>query len=300
MRRVASLVAIAVACAAPCAHCGASDLSPAADGGALDAASDVATEHAADAGRDAGPPTAYLRVANLAPGAPPVDVCIAQHGTTAYVGPIVASLASIASGVDGSTGSVAYPGASAYFSLDPGTYDAWLTTSGACDGSGPTTALPALAANDAATIAYLAPSGDAGAPLVAMVLADDASPPAASALRVFHAIAGAPSLDFGWDAPWFPLFEGLTYGAIAEHVAPSSGALDANGYLAIAPVASTPFAARPSGADAASDVASTSLSDFAANVTAFAIGAVGDPAHPPSILVCTDDVSSGGVLSDCR
>ena len=35
-------------------------------------------------------------------------------------------------------------------------------------------------------------------------------------------------------------------------------------------------------------------------VTAFAIGGKsGDSAHPPSILICTDNQPSGGSLSDC-
>jgi hypothetical protein len=101
-------------------------------------------------------PQTFVRVAHAVPDAPPVDFCVAPHGTTAFQGPLLGQLAGelaeagapvpAGDGPDGAADfGLSYTQVSAYVALDAGTYDLRIVASGAgsCDFSAP-------------------PSGDAG------------------------------------------------------------------------------------------------------------------------------------------
>jgi hypothetical protein len=119
----------------------------------------------ADAGVDGGDsageaaaisPQAYLRIAQVSPHLPPIDLCVAPHGTTAFQGPLLARL--IAStgqdaGTDALAPGLAYAQVSAYLSLDEGQYDVRLVAAGAssCSASLPTASAPDDGGEDAAS-----------------------------------------------------------------------------------------------------------------------------------------------------
>lgn len=272
---------------------------------------DVSTDAPADAA-DAGPPQAYLRVAQLSPDAPSADLCVAPHGTTSFQGPLLAQLSSPDAGADAAAVGLAYAQVSAYLALAPGPYDVRLVVAGAADCSADASAfvpdvteLPSLAQNAYVTLLLAGEqqptSGDHG--FTAVALMDDATLDAgAAAMRAVNAMPSAPLLDFGigsLDAGWTPLFTDVGFAAPA-HAAPSAGALDPNGYLPMAPLAGQPFSARAS-TGATGDLASAenvSLA-FGAIATLFAIGKPGDAVHPAALLLCTDNSPTGGIVSDC-
>jgi hypothetical protein len=144
------------------------------------------------------------------------------------------------------------------------------------------------------------------APLTFTLLPDDeVLVSGAAVLRAINAMPGEPALDFGFSSPaaWVPLFSDVVFGAASAKAAAGEGAVDARGYLPIAPTEGQALSARPFGGDGGTDVAtSSSLEvDLGGIATVIAIGgAAGDSTHPAGILLCSDNQPSGGLLSDCR
>jgi hypothetical protein len=319
----------------------------------------------ADSADDALPsaPQAFLRIAQLSPDLPAVDVCVAPHGTTAFQGPLLARLAA-SLGEDGGTEAAA-PGlvftqVSAYLSLDQGPYDVRLVAAGAnsCSSSlpsasapgdvdsgedgaisvdsgaagGPTdggedeaqatdgtvdassgtpdwTDLPPLTFHTYTTLLIAGDWQPAGADpgLTLALLPDDAvlAGPAA-ALRAVNAVPGWPAADFGlgsFATDWMPVLTGVIFAAASAHAGTDDGVVDPNGYLAISPQHAQAMGARPSSGDAGVGVAVASRVeiDLGSVATVVAVGGkTGDSAHPPALLLCTDNQPSGALLSDCN
>src|SRR5580658_4607891 len=141
--RIQSLLAGAAAIGSACAAKSTSDppaqTSPVNDGGTDDS---VLAPQAADAGgavgdgAPAGAPPALLRVAQMSPDLPPIDVCFAIHGTGAFEGPLLSTLAGDA-GVDSGAPALEFAQVSAYLALTAGQYDARIVPAGSagCDAS---------------------------------------------------------------------------------------------------------------------------------------------------------------------
>lgn len=289
-------------------------IAPAADGG-----SDASDDAPAPA------PQAFVRIAQLSPDVPPVDVCIAPHGTTDFQGPLVGQLALSLAGGDGgaedaSLPGLSYPQVSAYLAVTPGPYDVRLVAAGATDcsaglsaddasgGLPDTTNLPALAYGTYATLLIagdFSPAGTDRALTVAMLPDDAVLAGGAAVLRAINAVPSWPSLDLGYGSPagtWSPVLANVAFAQASSQAAPGYGTVDGNGYLAIAPIAGEPVGAWPVDSDAASDAARASSVeiDLGSIATVVAIGGkTGDGANPPSLLVCMDNQPSGGLLSDC-
>jgi hypothetical protein len=106
--------------------------------------SGAATDEAGDDEAAATPaPQVSLRIAHVSPDAPPFDVCLAPTGTTAFQGPFLDAFAAATAAANGTpfpddsgaaTG-LSYGQVSAYFLVEPGTYDVRLVAAGAtsCD-----------------------------------------------------------------------------------------------------------------------------------------------------------------------
>jgi hypothetical protein len=314
----------AVACSA---HHGAQ-----AGQGTHDAGDDAGNPAQDDGGSDGAasgeastPTQTYLRIANVSPDMPSIDICLAPHGTGSFQGPLIGHVVAAASG-DGGEGAeaeadeggaaapgVAYPQVSAYLSLDPGQLDVRIVPAGAAscspipflpDG----TDLPSLALGAYSTLLVagdLAPAGADPGVTVAVLPDDAVLAGGAASLRAINAMPGDPALDFGVgsaDAPWLPLFTGVRFAAASAQVNPDDGILDSAGYASIAPFADEAMSARPSSSDAGTDVASASAVTIPLGsiATVIAIGGkTGDAAHPPGLLLCTDNAPSGGILADC-
>jgi hypothetical protein len=279
-----------------------------------------ATPPIADAGgpSDAGasaPPQAYLRVAQLSPDLPPIDVCVASHGTTTFQGPLVGQLAGALD--DAGPGAVApglgYAQVGAYLALVPGQYDVRIVAAGALScsvgdsGVPDATNLPALAFNTYSTLLLAGESSPVGSDegLTVRVVTDDAVITGGAALlRAVNAVPSSPALDLGLGSdagPWAALLTDVAFAAASAQVGPGEGAVDSNGYLPIAPLSNQAVSFRASedaGVDVA--VANSVEIDVGAIATLIAIGGkTGDLTHPPALLLCVDNQPSGGLLSDC-
>jgi hypothetical protein len=287
-------------------------------------------------------PQALLRVAQLSPDLPPVDVCVAPHGTTLFQGPLLEQLvASLGEdgGTDAAPPGLAYAQVSAYLSLDEGQYDVRLVAAGAtsCSPSLPSsstsgdgaadaeaadgpdtdaasggtpdwTDLPSLAFNTNTTLLIAGDWQPAGSDpgLTVALLGDDAvlvGPDAV--LRAINAVPTWATADFGlgsFGSDWMAILSAVPFAAASADASVDSGGVDSNGYLAIAPQQGEALGARPSSSDGGAAVAvATSVEiDFGSIATVIAIGGkTGDTAHPPALLLCTDNQPSGALLSDC-
>jgi hypothetical protein len=274
---------------------------------------------------DAPPPApqALLRIANTSPDAPPLDVCVAPHGTATFQGPLIGQLAASGedggagdagdadTGAEGATPGVAYPQVSAYVALTPGRYDVRIVAAGAPSCDAPLvsdwTSLPLLAVDCATTLLVAGdflPAAD-DAPLTVTMLTDDqVLSGGAVALRAIDAVPSQHALDFGLGSgpAWEALLTDVIFAAASSQTASGEGTVDVNGYTPIAPLLSQAISARVSSSDAGADLAiATDVEiDLGSVATVIAIGGkTGDTAHPPALLLCVDNQPSGGLLSDC-
>jgi hypothetical protein len=316
------------------AACSAQHGSPGAQG-TYDASeadtSSPTTEGGGDAAADddASPTQTYLRIAHVSPDMPPIDVCVALHGTGSYQGPLIGQLAATnagdagedaeGGGADGDAGlpGVSYAQVSAYLPLDPGDYDVRIVAAGAssCDASTDggaavpdSTNLPALTLAGYATLLVageLSPFGTEPGINVGVLPDDAVLSGGAASLRAINAIPSQPSLDFGMGSSttqWLAFVTDVHFAAASAQVNPDDGAVDPNGYVGIAPLSDQAMSARSSSSDAATDVAAASsvTIPLGSIATVIAIGGkTGDSTHPPALLLCTDNQPSGGTLADC-
>ncbi|MGO9834943.1 MAG: DUF4397 domain-containing protein [Polyangiaceae bacterium] len=315
--RIPALLAGAAAIGSACTAKSTSDppaqMSVAIDGGTDDSAlMPQAVDGAPEPGdaTPAGAPPALLRVAQMSPDLPPIDVCLAVHGTGAFEGPLLAQMAGDA-GVDSGTPALEFAQVSAYLSVTAGQYDARLVPAGTvgCDAASSLadgTNLPPLEYDTSGTLLVAGDASPAGADsaLTLVVLPDDAVlAGGASSLRAVNAVPSAPSLDFGFGSfatEWLPLLTAVGFASASMHVGPGEGAVDSDGYLPIGQVSGQVLSARAS-AGATSD---TAVGDVAIPVgsiaTVIAVGGkTGDATHPPAIFLCIDNQPAGGLLADC-
>jgi hypothetical protein len=293
---------------------------------AIEAANaDVAASAAGDGGGgnvvEAGPTVSspppsmvLIRFANWAPDAPPIDVCIAPHGTGAFQGPVVAELAALYAGDAGAEGDAAIPGltsplVSSYILAAPGQYDARIVVAGAgscAAGIGSdATELPVVAAGGAETIAVLegASSAPAGYDLRIAAFLDDVSASGATAIRVINAASGMPQIDVGTGT-----FAANNFKAIFKHVpigvtGQASGAavtslVDRNGYYANAPLSDVVLSAHASGATADGVTSLSPTTIGAGSIVTIAV--VGGASGAATALVeCFDNAGAFDAFSDC-
>jgi Domain of unknown function (DUF4397) len=326
---------------------GASLEGASADGAVLDTGTPPDEAAVAEGAGDDGsalPPQTFLRVAQLSPDLPPIDLCVAPHGTSAFQGPLIAELASSLGGADAASPGIGYAQISAYVSVAAGQYDVRIVAAGASDCSAAVTGVSAGVSADAGVSTDAGVSADAGVSTDAGVSADvsvSATPTfvanaystilvagervptgtdrgltvtalvddavlsgQAVALRAVNTMPTAPSLDFGYgsfSAGWFPLLTNVAFASASAEAAPSVGAVDARGYLPLAPLASQALSARlSSGAASDAALAKSMTIDTGSVATVIALGGrTGDTAHPAALLLCIDNSPAGGLLSDC-
>ncbi len=209
---VASLGLVASACSSG-ASC-AGDASAAGDGANAEGAGDATS--GADSAGGGGNPTMSaadamaqnvvgLRVANWSPDSPAVDFCLAQHGTTAFQGPVLRELAAQeadAGLVEAGPPALSFPAVSSYSFVVADQYDARIVVGGADCTVGITTDatnLPPLARGSFTTFALLGEAnpigGAAGLEIVAFEDAAGSGP--AVAVRFINAAANVPAANFG-------------------------------------------------------------------------------------------------------
>lgn len=281
---------------------------------------------------DAAAPPAQVsfRIAHLSPDAPPFDVCLAPHATTDDEGPFLHAFAAAAAAANGTpfpddsgaaTGLV-YGQVSAYFKVEPGTYEVRLVAAGATSCDTPLGALPTSLVDGGAAIEATIPSVSVADPFTTLLVAGEASPTGTdpsltvapigddsvlvsggAALRAVNALASGVSQDFGFgafDAGYLPVFADVAFAQAASHVSPDEAKLDGNGYLTVGEQDGVSFSARASTGATADTVATQSLQiDLGAITTVIAIGGDSAGKAPAQLLLCVDNWPSGGALSDC-
>jgi hypothetical protein len=233
--------------------------------------------------------TSHVRVAHLSPDAPNVDFCVAPHGTTDFIGPILAS--------NGHMTGLAYGNATKYFDLPADQYDVRLVPPGMADckqalgGLPDFTDLPDLPDGTSATIAAEGLVAFASAsPFALKAYVDDTTVDAGKAkLRFVHASPGTPAVDVGLGGGvlFTSLFSDISFG--------NAGA----SYLVTAPIDGAELSARAHGTrqDALS-IKPTAL-PAGAIASAFAIGELTSATTPLRVLLCVDNAAPNGLLSQC-
>jgi hypothetical protein len=307
----------------------ASGGTPADSGGAIDAS--PADQGAADqsAGDAAAPAPSfafsYVRLANWSLNAPPVDVCLAPHGTTAFEGPLMAlQLGKDAGASDGGGELVSFPQLSAYLPVTPQAYDARLVVAGAtsCSTNLVPDVLDVPALGQGGGYATLALMGDlaggTGATGIRMVgMADDVLAPDLGhvEIRFVHAASNSPPVNVSaGDLQMLKvgkLFSNVPFGSVttpaeAKATAPAdAGAsvhVDDAGYRTLSPQLPWFFGVQAAGATApeASGVmqaAGGSIVTVVLLPTSLLAVDSGVPAL--ELLECVDNGAGFTPLSDC-
>jgi hypothetical protein len=270
---------------------------------------------AVDSPEEAATPVVNVRLADWSPDAPTggYDVCLAPHGTTNWVGPILASIAG-----DAGTFSLGFPTVTTYIQFTPpGAYDLEIEAVGSdCTATAVnTTAIANLDLSTADGFYTLALVGDSTAAgsdpaITAIALGDDVAPTGGTAnvrfLNVAPSLNGATTVDFGTGAlgasSFSALETGITFAALATAGDSDAGAVDPNGYVSVAAfTAATEFSGHVTG-QTTTDTATASGQMIAGNTSATLVlinGKTGGSAA--SFLVCQGDTTTGQVdnLSSC-
>ena len=269
-----------------------------------------------DVAAEAAATQAFVRLAVWSPDEAAVDFCVAPHGSTSYVGPLVAQLAASAgtgpADAEAGPAGLSFPQVSAYVALAPQRFDVTIVAagSGSCaGGSLQATTLPELTAGSYTTLALVGDAqpaaSDPGLSLVAF--GDDTAVPAPAPgawLRFINASPSLPSVDFGigseQNANFQGLFSGVQFGQTGTQGGTDAGTVDVNGYLASLPSTGTVMSVHAS-TGGASDVAAADGVDFGfGSVTTIALvgGKTGDVAEPAQLIQCADGAIAGW-LSAC-
>jgi hypothetical protein len=286
--------------------------------------------HAGPGDADAAPAPGGVRFANLSPDGPPVDFCIAQHGTGLFQGPMLANLTTaLAEGGMVSFAGLNFPQVSAYALVPPGLYDARVIVNGAdCSVSGlvdqPATLTVGI--GGFGTIALLGHAQPAGQ-LKLLGLQDDTTPgPAADGgasspkmyMRFVHAAPDQGPVDFGLDLNGKgakPIFTGVDFtrtGTPANAIPDAGLKVDDAGYLASGgpacmtgnPLPCPAVRVEPSSQEEAGVVLlSGTFTGTTGAVLTIALIPNASPdagaTAPPSFLECVDNAATVQVLGNC-
>ena len=272
-------------------------------GGALDSGSPADSGNPIDSGTpvdsgkpDGGVSTAKVRVAHLSPDAPAVDFCLAPHGTTTFIGPVLKGA--------GAAGGLSFGQVTKYIDVPAIQYDVRIVAPNAASCATSlanlpdVTNLPALGAGIAVTLAAEGELAQGTTSPFGIKPYVDATAVAAgkAKLRFVHASPGTPAVDVGVGGG--VLFTGI-YTNVAFGAIGSGAPLDAQGYLETAPIVGAEVSARANGTMV--DVLAIKPTDLPAGAiaTAFAFGKIGDANKPLKVLLCVDNAPPNGLLSAC-
>jgi hypothetical protein len=268
-------------------------------------------------------PLAGLRFANWSPDAPPVDFCLAPHGTTDYRGPLLrAKLEALEDGGgldDAGLPGLAFPQVAAYLFLPVGRYDVRIVAAGSGD----------------CTVGVIAPDATDLAPLLERTMTTvaavgDVDPPANAPpiriasyqddfeaqldsgapivpLRFINAMPSVPKASFGRGtiagASWLQWFVDVPFGQAGtlqealtvESGGPPSAEVDGNGYALVASLSYETLSVHAF--QTRTDLAVATGVSVQAGVVVTVVALGGSPA---GILECFDNAGSAGLLAACN
>lgn len=242
--------------------------------------------------------SALLRFANWSPDSPPVDICIAAHGSGAFQGPLTTILGS-ATGTDAGSAGVPFPFVTAYATVSPGQYDARLVVAGAGGCSVPIghdwIGLGTLAIGQAETIALIGQVAPMpGSPKLAVSsLPDDVSGGASALVRAFNAAPGMAFADVGTGTLGAKSFSRVFRVPFGQ----AGGAVgDPNGYAPVT-LNGALLSAHATGSTTDAVVSSAAVTVIAGAVVTLAV--VGGGGAPSDIVECVDNAGTAGVFGNC-
>ncbi len=260
-----------------------------------DAANGASSDREPDSTQPA-PSLSFLRVANWSSDAPPIDMCIAPHATSAFQGPLLAGLtAALDEGgiVDGGEAALPFPETSAYLLVAAGAYDARLVVAGASDCSASVVAdetdLPPVAVGTAMTVALVGAAHPVGMqPGLRMIgLLDDNQAPAMVALRVVNASPDIALVDVGTVTAgvFAPLLASVPFGFASPFVPAEASrpAVDSNGYASVPALTRATLHVRPSGTSTDSTV-SKSVSIAAGAIVTLVVAGPGAQSETDALV----------------
>jgi hypothetical protein len=256
----------------------------------------------ASTGGDMGQGTAQIRIAQLSPNKPPIDVCLATHGSGQFNGPLLKPAGVAQTGL-------AYAQVTKYLSVTAGQYDVRIIDGGAttcAQALFDATNLPTFTGGGSFTVVgtgFIPPNASDPKAFTVVVYTDDtanADPDDGVLLRFIHNAPDVPAVDFGTGAGsgFAALFSNVSFLAVGSG---SSPATDGNGYLRL-PAATPPvtFSLRTHGSNTdALTVSSFVALPAGAVATVFAIGDLGGTPKPLQLLVCADSAAPIGPLTAC-
>lgn len=326
---VAGCAALAAACSSP-GHGSAGPRDAAVDSAAFDAGpeggadSPSAADSIDDSPDDEAPalppvsPYALVRVANWSPGAPPVDVCLAPHGTSQFMQPLVAGL--LASDADGGTlgeagaSGLPFPLVTTYVTVAPGAYDVRVVAGGSprCDSPVvPDTTTPSLAQGVGTLIALVGEPATSGTSAVGattlkvVTFTDEITDIGGNfMLRFINASPSLPTAALGGGslllASFAPIFAAVPFGQVGPPVEDGMAlaAVDQDGYYPQSPYANMVLSVHAVGSTTDAVVTQPFSCAGGIPVTMVAIGG-GASAAPVSLLECLDSAGVVGPLSAC-
>jgi hypothetical protein len=277
-----------------------------------------------DSGTDASDaatvtPQAYVRIAHWSPDAPAADVCFNTVGA-AWTGQVPQLAQIVAAGdagtlADGGSAGITFPQVTSYLIIPPDSYEVRLVMAGSTDCSTSLVDLASvtLAANSYTTIAAVGEAAPVATDqaLSLVPFTDEVSAPAGQiALRFINA---APSMTLspadlgtgsiaGTGGPFAPVFTGVAFGKTGG--GSDAGAVDANGYVAIIPLATATLSAHPSSAAADGPIAVNDVTIAATSAATVALVngvSNGLPSGNAKLLQCADvdDSAGASLLSTC-
>lgn len=226
---------------------------------------------------------------HLSPGAPAVDFCVTPEGGAA-IGPVLKGL--------GKTAGLAYPSATPYVALPPGTYSARIVAPNAADCSTALANLPDIpgiqvASDGIYTVAatgVLAPTGQQQPFEVKLYVDDHTVATGKDSLRFIHTSPGTPAVDVG-------VGSGANFTAVWTNVKYGDVGKVANmDYVSVDPLNNATLSARATGTTADALVLNGVTVPANQVVTVFAIGLLGDNTNPLKALACLDLSADGTCL----
>jgi hypothetical protein len=262
-------------------------------------------------------PQAHVRIAHWSPDAPAVDVCFNAVGApwTGQVPQLAQIVAAADAGSlgDGGAAGITFPQVTSYLIIAPDSYEVRLVAAGSkdCSTSVVDLASVTLAANSYTTIAAVGEAAPVATdqPLSLVPFGDEVSAPAGQiALRFINASPSLSPADLGTGSlagaggAFAPLFTGVAFGTTGT--GSDAGTVDANGYVAINPLATATLSAHTtaSAADATVALNDVTIAPTSATTVALVNGVSNaPPSGYPKLLQCADADNSTGtnLLSTC-
>jgi hypothetical protein len=300
MTKLARQIAFVAAGVSASVGCGAGDDTSVA-APIVDAGVDATKSDAASA--DAQPPAeAYVRLGDFSPDLASIDLCVAPHGTTEYVGPLLSTAFSAPPDAGGA--GLGFGQVSRYVATPARTVDLRIVAANATDCLSPLTPDTTGYALSGGSATLVAAVGTAGA-LAIQPFADDVSAPLyETTVRFIDAFASVGAVNVGIE-PSGTFFAGVGVPqdagaavATSSDKGDSGVPINALGYVSFIPVATDAMGLAIDVTDPPAIVGSYSATFGVPEVVTLVLAPSPD-AGSPLLFDCDDSADFNGAIRDC-